>query len=258
MCSIISFYNGKGGVGKTTSAVNIGSCLALKGNRVLLVDLDGQANATMSLRIPVNPDTPTVYDSLIERSPMRVIRSKSHVDVVPSDTRMYQLEQMMASVPDRGWVLSGLVEQARGNYDYIILDCPPAFGLASTNALIACDYVVLVSNMSGLAKMTTDSIKDIIETSFSLSGRRKIIGLLWTMNRYTTENKIVAESVDIAYPPLAFRQVIRMSTYISEAASSGKDIFSYMPDCHAAHDYFSVTEEIATRIQTITLKNYGK
>ena len=256
-CLAIAMYNAKGGVGKTTTSVNVAAALSRKGQKVLLVDLDGQANATMSLGVTVNPDTPTIYDSLIDRIPLRIIRTESNVDVVPSDSRMYQLEPMMSNVADRGWVLCNLLQPVRRDYDYIILDCPPAFGLASTSALIACDYVILISNMSGLTKKTTDNIKEIIDTSFSTSGQKKIIGLLWTMNRYTAENRMVAESVDIAYPPLAFRQVIRMSTYISEAAAYGKDIFSYLPDCAVANDYAAAAEEIQERIQEIEKKKYG-
>lgn len=256
MCKIIAIYNAKGGSGKTTSAVNISAAIRNKGNKVLVVDLDGQANATMSLGVTVAPDSPTVYDFLVEQKPLMYYLGSSGVHVVPSDTRMYQLEQKMSNLPNRGWVLQKLLEPLRSYYDFIIIDCPPAFGLASISALIACDYVVLTSNMSGLTKQTTDGIKEIIEATFSTNGRSKILGLLWTMNRYTLENKMVADAVNTAYPSLAFSQVIRMSTYISGAASSGKDIFMYMPNCPVAQDYIFATEEILNRIQNI--ENYGK
>ena len=249
---IIAFFNNKGGVGKTTTAINVAAAFRRSGKRVLLVDLDGQANATMASGVILPEDCRTIYDSFGDGKAPSIFQGTSGIHVIPSDRRMYYIDQELANKENRGYILASILSTLRNHYDYIVLDCPPAFGTASVNGLYAADWVILVSNMSGMTTMSTGDIMDMINMSFSSSGKKKIIGYVWTMNRHTSENKQVAELVKQQYGPLPFDTTIRMTTYISEAAAVRKDIFEYNKDCEGAKDYYNLSLEIEHRINTIT------
>lgn len=255
MC-VIAFFNNKGGVGKTTTAINVAAAFQRSGKKVLLVDLDGQANATMASGVVLPENCRTIYDSFHNGKAPGVFKGTSGIHVIPSDRRMYYLDLELAGTNNRGHILESILFPFRNHYDYIVLDCPPAFGTASVNGLAAADWVILVSNMSGMTAMSTGDIMDMIEMSFSASGNRKIIGYAWTMNRYTSENRQVAELVKAQYGPLPFETKIRMTTYISEAAAAHKDIFEYYEDCDGARDYQNLAIEIEQRI--INIVNHAK
>lgn len=251
MSRIIAFFNNKGGVGKTTTSINVAAAFQRSGKKVLLVDLDGQANATMASGVSLPEECRTIYDSFRDGKSPSIFQGTSGIHVIPSDRRMYYIDQEMANKENRGYILATVLRPYRNHYDYIILDCPPAFGTASVNGLYAADWVVLVSNMSGMTTMSTADIMDMINVSFSYSGKKKIIGYVWTMNRHTSENKQVAELVRQQYGPLPFDTTIRMTTYISEAAAVRKDIFEYDKDCEGAKDYYQLSLEIEHRIKKI-------
>lgn len=251
MNRIIAFFNNKGGVGKTTTTINVAAAFQRRGYRVLLVDLDGQANATMICGVVLPENARTIYDSFHDGKSPDIFDGTSGIRVIPSDRRLYYLDQEFAGVGNRSAILNSILSPIAKEYDYIFLDCPPAFGLASINGLAAADWVILVSNMSGMTAISTGDIMEMIDMSRLTSGKRKIIGLVWTMNRNTSENKQVAELVRRQYGPLPFETTIRMTTYISEASSARKDIFSYYEACEGAKDYYQLANEIEDRIKHI-------
>lgn len=248
---IVSFYNAKGGVGKTTTAVNVSAAWARNGLRVLLVDLDGQASATRAAGVNLPENAVTIYESLTTGVLPSIFSGASGVHLVPSSDFMYSLDRDLSAVPDGGKRLQKLLDYYRTYYDYIVCDCPPAMGIASSSALYASDYIILVCNMSLMTVSTMVDIKKLIEQSFCASGKRKVIGLVWTMNRNTTENRKVKELIEGQYHKLQFESVIRMTTLLSEASGMQQDIFTYCPNCDGARDYWNLAAEITDRIQSL-------
>lgn len=140
---IITFANHKGGVSKTTSTASIGACMARMGKKVLLIDLDGQANLTMYF-IPNEEDNgASIFDSLVNNVPLPVKHIKENLDLVPSSLEMASAEIAMTNLLAREQLLSRLLEPIRQNYDYILMDCPPSLGIVTTNAFLAADEIIV-------------------------------------------------------------------------------------------------------------------
>lgn len=246
---IITFFNGKGGTGKTTTTVNVSAALKQLGYKVLIIDLDGQASATMAAGVLVPEGSNTIFDSLTSGAPLPILEGQTGLHVVPADGRMYQLELLLANEPDRAERLGLALEPVRDFYDFILIDCPPAFGLATINAIKYAESLVLVANMSLLTLRSTQDVYETLEESKRIAGKEKVLGVVLTMNRYTNENKTVFELVKKRSIKFPFRTCVRMSTYISEAAARGMDIFAYYPECSGASDYMDIAKELLERIQ---------
>lgn len=131
---IITFANHKGGVSKTTSTASIGACMALKGNKVLLIDLDGQANLTMYFIPDENDIDVSIFDSLVNGLPLPVKHIRENLDIVPSSLEMASAEIALTNLLAREQILSRLLEPIKDSYDYILIDCPPSLGIVTTNA----------------------------------------------------------------------------------------------------------------------------
>ena len=140
---IITFANHKGGVSKTTSTASIGACMAMKGKKVLLIDLDGQANLTLYF-IPNEDEIETsIFDSLVNGVPLPVKHIRENLDLVPSSLEMASAEIALTNLLAREQLLSRLLEPLRKDYDYILIDCPPSLGIVTTNAFIAADEIIV-------------------------------------------------------------------------------------------------------------------
>lgn len=252
MGQVISIMNNKGGVGKTTSTANIGAGLHNLGYKVLLIDLDPQANLSDGLGVSEDEDIDTIYEVIRGKTRnLPLYKTKSGFFLVPSDINLSGAEIDLHSYPKREYVLTQVLSKYKEQFDYIIIDCPPSFGILSLNALTASDGVIIPIQshyyaLKGMTKLFSfiDLIRD------NLNSQLSIIGLLITLhNKNTLLNRNVAESIEEFYDGYVFKTHIRYNMKLAEAPTSGSDIFKYAPRSAGAIDYLELCKEI------IALKN---
>jgi chromosome partitioning protein len=262
---IYAFANQKGGVGKTTTAVNLGACLAEAGCRVLLIDADPQANATSSLGIAPNEVRSSLYDVLIRKQAAAdnvVPTTHEGLDLLPSAPALAGAEVEMVSVFAREFLLRRALESVRNNYTHVLMDCPPSLGLLTINALAAsadgvvvpiqCEYLAL----EGLGRLwhTVQMVRESLNPALFISG------MVLTMYdpRTNLSDQVVAE-VRNHFPEQTFSTVIPRSVRLSEAPSYGKTILQYAPVSAGARAYRALAQELLAReapdagvIETVT------
>jgi chromosome partitioning protein len=249
MTKIICFINHKGGVGKTTSTVNIGAGLAMAGARVLLVDLDPQCNLSESLGIVRHE--PNIYDTLVDKKPLTILPVKENLAVVPSSLRLAAAEIQIAQMMSRETLLKKALRTVKKDYDFILIDCPPSLGLLPVNALVAADEVIIPLEAEFLAYRGLDSIIEVINLVRSDLNEQIIIGgVFMTMfNPSRTLTKTIRTEVEKMFGAVLFNTVIRVNVALAEAPSVGKDIFAYAPDSAGARDYTELVKEILAKSQ---------
>ncbi len=255
MTRIYAFANQKGGVGKTTTAVNLGAYLAAAGRRVLIVDADPQANATSILGIEWAGSPRSIYDSLIQGQPLGdviIATSLPGLSLVPSAPAFAGAEVEMVPMLAREHLLSRALQPVAPDYDYVLIDCPPSLGLITINALTAardgvivpiqCEYLAL----EGLGRLW-QTIQLVRE---NLNPRLTIIGLVLTMfdGRTNLATQVVNE-VRTHFPDETFRSVIPRSVRLSESPSFGQTILTYAPGSPGALAYAALAEELLAREQ---------
>lgn len=248
MTKVIAISNHKGGVGKTTSTVNIGAGLSNsnKCKQVLLIDLDPQANLTQSLG--VEPDA-TIYGALRGEYPLRPIEITPKLHLVASTLDLSGAEVELSGEAGREYFIRELIEPLKKTYDYILIDCPPSLGLLTLNALTAADevYIPLQTQylaLQGLAKLTeiVDKVKKRLNKKLSIGGV-----ILTQFDARKILDKDVAESVHEHFKDKVFKTQIRNNVALAEAPSVGKDIFRYNPNSTGAEDYAALCKEIIQR-----------
>ncbi len=246
MSRIIAIANHKGGVGKTTTTANVGACLSLQGYKVLLIDLDAQANLT-EYYLSQRPER-TVYSAFIEESPLPIIEIGERLSIVPSSLEMLDIESKTADNLERAELLDILIEPVKDKYDFILIDCPPSLGIVTINALIAATdlYITLTAETMPVKGLKT--ISDIISRvqrrknpSLKLSG---IIICRWGGRSL---NKQVEESLRAKFGEVVFNTKIRENISLAEAPAFLEDIVTYAPTSHGAEDYKALTKEILER-----------
>lgn len=246
MSRIIAIANHKGGVGKTTTTANVGACLSLQGYKVLLIDLDAQANLT-EYYLSQRPER-TVYNAFIEESPLPIIEIGERLSIVPSSLEMLDIESKTADNLERAELLDILIEPVKDKYDFILIDCPPSLGIVTINALIAATdlYITLTAETMPVKGLKT--ISDIISRvqrrknpSLKLSG---IIICRWGGRSL---NKQVEESLRAKFGEVVFNTKIRENISLAEAPAFLEDIVTYAPTSHGAEDYKALTGEIIER-----------
>ena len=247
MGTIISLLNHKGGVGKTTSAINIGAGLVELGKKVLLLDLDPQANLTLSLGIPRQKYT--IYEALRGESELVPVTVKEGLDVVISTLDLSGAEMELINEAGREYILRELFEPVIEEYDYIIIDCPPSLGLLTLNALTSSQYVFIPLQTEFLALQGLAKIKQIIDkVRFRLNKRLQIGGVIATMyDSRKVLNREVVETIKKYFGEKVFKTLIRDNVSLAEAPSQRKDIFAYSKNSNGAKDYLALCEEVIER-----------
>jgi len=241
---IYAFSNHKGGVGKTTSTINVGAALAKRGKKVLLVDLDPQANLTQSLGI--KDVEISIYENLKGEKIINPKEYKTNLYVLPSSLDLSAAEIELSSEPGREFILKDILVQLVNKFDYIFIDCPPSLGILTINALVAADYVIIPMQaeylpLRGLAKLT-DVIKKI---QTRLNAKLKIGCVFLTQyDPRKVLNRDIAESVQNYFGEKLLNSKISSNVALAEAPSQGKDIFSYNKTCRGANDYDELCDEL--------------
>lgn len=246
MSKIIAIANHKGGVGKTTSVASIGAALSDMGYKVLLIDLDAQANLTGSL-LKGEPER-TIYNALREKDSLPTISIRENLTITPSSLSLAGIELELASTYQREFILKELIEPIAESYDYILLDCPPSLGLITINAFVAADEVYIPLTAEALPFKGLSMIKDIISmVQKRLNPSLKLSGII--ISRW--ENSKLSSDVEAAirhnFGEAVFNTKIRKNVAVAEAPLSRKDIFSYNPSCNGAKDFRELTREIVAR-----------
>ena len=244
MAKIFSVSNHKGGVGKTTSTVNIGAALALKGKKVLLVDLDPQANLTQSLG--VKNTTLTIYDYLKGQTAICTTEVKKNLYVIPSSLDLSAAEIELSSEPGREYLLKDILSSIQKNFDYILIDCPPSLGLLTINALTASDSVIIPLQAEFLPLKGLAKLKEVIEKIKKRLNPNLEIGCVF-LTQYDTRkilNRDIAESVKSFFGEKLLDTKISNNVALAEAPSQGKDIFMYNRASKGAADYKDLCNEL--------------
>lgn len=250
MKRVFAIANQKGGVGKTTTVINLGAYLAGLGHNVLLVDCDPQANTSRSLTIP-QVET-TIYDVLVDgASANETITSTSleKLDLLPANPDLAGAEVELIDSSRRESRLRDELRTLTSVYDYILLDCPPSLGLLTINALVAADSVIIPVQCEFLALEGVSRLMDTVgRVQASLNPQLKVFGLLMTMyDRRTSLSEQVAQEVRKHFPNLTFETVIPRNVRLSEAPSYGQSILQYDPTSSGAEAYRMLATEVVAR-----------
>lgn len=247
MAHVISLLNHKGGVGKTTSTINIGAGLVELGKKVLLLDLDPQANLTISLGI--QRQRFTIYEALRGESELVPFNYKPNLDVITSSLDLSGAEMELVNEPGREFLLRSLFEPLQEEYDYIIIDCPPSLGLLTLNALTSSDVVYIPLQTEFLALQGVAKIKQVIDkVRFRLNKKLSIGGVIATMyDSRKVLNRDVVSTIKKFFGDRVFETMIRNNVALAEAPAQRQDIFSYSPRSNGAEDYLALCHEIIER-----------
>lgn len=246
---VISLLNHKGGVGKTTSVINIGAGLARMGKKVLLIDLDPQANLSLSLGVPRQAST--IYEAMRGESELEPYTVKEGLDIVMSTLDLSGAEMELINEAGREYILKELFEPVKEDYDFIIIDCPPSLGLLTLNALAASRYVYIPLQTQFLAMQGLAKIKQVIDkVRFRLNKQLEIGGVIATMyDSRKILNRDVVDTIKKYFGEKVFDTKIRDNVALAEAPAQRKDIFSYNKSSIGAKDYLSLCKEILGRVE---------
>ena len=247
MGKVIAIANHKGGVGKTTSVASIGAVLSRKGFRTLLVDLDAQANLTGSLS-DTDEQQRTIYEALREREQLPVVEVSEGLSIVPSSLDLAGIELELSSSMSREFALKDVLEPVAGDYDYILLDCPPSLGLLTVNAFVASDEIIIPLTAEALPFQGLTMIGKIIGmVQKRLNTSLRLSGILFTRWEGRKLNKLVEEAVRGKYGDIVYNSRVRTNIALAEAPLSKLDILSYNDKSNGAQDYIEVADELLRR-----------
>ena len=249
---IVAIANQKGGVGKTTTAINLSAALALHGRQTLLIDLDPQANSTMSF-LDIQSIERTVYDA-IEDSTCTLAdtitpSAQPNLSLVPSRISLAKLEAKLVGELDSHFRLKDRIEPIRKDYPYIVIDCPPALGLLTVNALVAATHLLIPIQSSYFALEGTDDLLETIEKVRARANPNlRILGVVITMHdRRTSLGRDIQSQINKVFGNKVFKTVISKSVRLEESPAYKESVFTFAPESSGASEYYRLCEEVMDR-----------
>ena len=252
---IIAIANQKGGVGKTTTAINLSAALADKGLKTLLVDLDPQGNSSMSYLLPEDLEGPTIYEALTESEVscgdvVRPVPSNDNLFIAPAGISLAKIESKLLGELDSHYRLKDELETVQRDFDYLVLDTPPTLGLITINALVAATHVLVPIQSSYFALEGTD---DLLETIDKLKVRAnpglQILGAVITLHdKRTLLAKDIVTEIKKVFGDKLFETVITRSVRLEESPAYRESIFSFSPRSSGAFEYYKLSEEVLSRV----------
>jgi len=250
MATVISISNHKGGVGKTTSTINIGAGLNRLGYRVLLIDLDPQANLTQSLGVE-SPDVPSIYDSLRGEFSLIPIVIGEGLELIQSTLDLSGAEVELSGEAGREFILKELLDEVDKDYDFILIDSAPSLGLLTINGLTASDYVLIPLQAQYLALQGLAKLMEVIEKIKKRLNKSLAIGgvFLTQYDKRKVLHRDVLETVEEHLKDKLLKSIIRDNIALAEAPAEGLDIFRYNEKSYGAEDYMKLSKELAKTLK---------
>lgn len=248
MAKVIAIINHKGGVGKTATTVNLGAALQIRGNKVVHIDMDAQANLTESLGISNELET-NIYQAMKGRMSLPIVQNPDGLNVVPSCLDMSAIEMEIIQAFAREQILSKLIQPIRNNYDYILIDCPPSLSILTINAMTAADCVIIPVEAEYLAMRGMGRLTNVIqEVKKNLNAKLYISGILITKyDGRKNFNNDIRNIIRDTFQGDVFNTAIRTNVAIGEATAARQDIFHYAPKSAGAEDYNAFCDEFLQR-----------
>ena len=253
MSRVIAIANQKGGVGKTTTAINLGASLAVAERRTLIIDMDPQGNATSGMGIDRNSTERTMYDVIVEQTPLADIILKSvhfpYLDIAPADQDLVGAELELVGRSERELLLRKALQPVRGDYAYVLVDCPPSLGLLTLNTLTAADSVLIPIQCEFYALEGLSQLLNTVRlVQQSLNPKLQVEGVLLTMyDSRLNLSKQVADEAKEYFGDKVYRSTIPRNVRLAEAPSFGKPIALYDIVSQGSQSYLALAKEVIAR-----------